>query len=96
MKIKVWKCSEDKCITPCILPYDKDHVTPDGCFWGGVSNFKEVEIEATELISYFAKPCEHYYLTQMCDIRGGICPKECDGNLQVCLQKEGIQRSIRK
>lgn len=105
MKIKVWRC--ELCASPCILPFDpemyddilKEYIAPDTCPYEGYgidTEYQLIEIEATELIKYFASPCKNYFLTQMCEARGGICPKECDGNVEVCMQNVGVQRSIRK
>lgn len=66
--------------------------------------WKKDEIEYQELAEYLKKYylptdmpkiCENFTVTQMCNARGGICPKECDGNARVCEKNVGVQRSIR-
>lgn len=104
MKILVWKCSE--CRSPCYEPYigksqNGRFLKPEACAWDEARiDFKWllVKIEDIKLMDYFVQDqgiCEHYFLTQMCKGRGGICPKECDGNIRVCEKNVGVQRSIR-
>lgn len=111
MKVSVWMCNfcgdEIPCIMPRIVGNRVREVARFGCVgWkdeicscpyseGEAADFKLTEIEASELIHYFSNQCEHYYLAQMCKGRGGICPKECDGNIRVCEKNVGVQRSIR-
>lgn len=77
----------------------REDIEPDTCSYAGYdedrAEYKLLEVEAEELLTYFAKPCKHYELIQMCKGRGGICPKECDGDHDLCLTKEGIQRGMR-
>jgi len=112
MKIEVYLCNMCQKKIPCILPKNvggtikepykikpwnwEEEICSCPYVEAMAADFKLTEIEATELIKYFANPCENYFLTPMCDARGGICPKECYGNIEVCMQNVGVQRSIRK
>ena len=102
MIIKIWICK--LCSSPCVLPFDpemyniisKEYIAPDTCPYEGCeTDYKIIEIEASELINYFSNPCGNYFLTQMCRARGGICPQGCDGNVEKCMKNVGVQRSIR-
>lgn len=101
MKIPIWRC--DKCGSPhCImLMVDNEADAPKRCpFSANYKIWKADEIEYQELVEHlrkYSKPkiCENFTVTQMCNGRGGICPKECDGNTDVCMKNVGVQRSIR-
>jgi len=83
--MKVWKCFQESCITPCLLPWHPDHDTPDGCRWGGVADFKEVEIEPVNLLKLFEQSGEYSDFVRICRIPGrAVCTSGQDGKCSVC------------
>lgn len=90
MKVNVWYCYGNQCITPCILPFDEDHDTPDGCLWGGFSSFVKKEFDVNELLKNFIPDCKFLNFQQMCSLRKGICPSRCDGIEKGCKEIERI------
>lgn len=115
MKIKIWECSMCDDPVPCIMPVEVGNKHREamriGCWnWeheigscpyveGQAADFKLEEIEDTELIKYFTTLGRHYSLIPICDLRNGICPKECDGQCEGedgkgCDEKKRIARSL--
>jgi len=68
--MKVWKCFQESCITPCILPWHPDHDTPDECNWGGIPDYQEVEIEPVEILKIFGVSGEYSDFVRICRIPG--------------------------
>ena len=64
--MKVWKCFQESCITPCILPWHPDDDTPDECNLGGIPDYKTVEIEPVEILKIFGGSGEYSDFVKIC------------------------------